>query len=483
MPPSTRTVLLTLAGAGALALAGMNSSLRADDVWSLRTASLPLGAMLRAVAEDVHPPLYFLLLWPWVRVFGDSEWALRAPSLLLHWAAIAAVWFSARRFLARPAAWVAAIAYGCAPLALLSAELVRMYSLLGLLAALSLAAWAEAARRPGARPLILWTAIQVAGTFTHLWWFCWLGGQMAAAFVFHRRAWRRWAAACLAAVAPYAVLWGPALWRQLGGSREAAAWLLPPRWGDAAPLLYLQLGALLLALPVALAQRWRGRWDSGHTIPLWLPVMAAGALLPPLLISFWKPFFYARFTIVVLPAVVCWAAALAARGGARTMAAIVLAGAALVTAGTRLPAPGCDARAAARFLVEHVPDGGTVRYTSLSRPAIDYYLERFRPGRSWREASFPAEIDRHPGYEGEARDPARRPAWEAEAAALAREVKARPGARVFALLRNGHLPSQTLEEALKRELRAAPEPALACPDRSNYFHRIAVYEAPAAALH
>lgn len=482
--PSRRLIILTLAPAAALALAGLNDSLRADDVWSLRTASLPLGEMLAAIAADVHPPLYFLLMWPWVRLFGGSEPALRSLPLLLHWLAIAAVYMAAAKALPRRAAWLAAVAYACAPLALLSAELVRMYSLLGLLAALSIWAWQDVASKPGVRPAVVWVLINVAGTFTHLWWFCWMAGQALAAFVCHRDQARRWAACFAAAVAPYAVLWGPALWRQVGRSSDAAAWLEPPNAGIIVPVVFLLLGALVAALPVALLSRWRGPWDRTWAMPPWLPLMVAGTLLPPLIVSFWKPFFYVRFTIVALPALCCWVAGWCARGRAAVTAWIVIACMLIFTLGMLAMPEGCDARLAARFLAEHAADGDTVLYVSLSRPATSYYLDRLRPGRQWRESSFPAAIDTHPGYEGDARNPASIPVWREEAAAVARAAAERPGARLWVLLRDGHAPSRVLAETLEREMVALPGPALECGGRENYFNLIRVYAArPAAALH
>ena len=33
---------------------------------------------------DMHPAFYQVLLWVWVRIFGDSEWAIRSTSLLFY---------------------------------------------------------------------------------------------------------------------------------------------------------------------------------------------------------------------------------------------------------------------------------------------------------------------------------------------------------------------------------------------------------------
>jgi mannosyltransferase len=484
-PPPRLLFLLSLIVIALLPLPGLFTSLRADDIWTLRTASLPLSEMLATIAGDVHPPLYFLLFWPWLRLFGDTEVAMRAFSLLLHWLAVAAVYRCATRALPRQTAWLAAIAYACAPLALLSTELVRMYSLLGLLSALSITAFQDVAEHPSPRRVALWTLINVAGSFTHLWWFCLLAGQALAALVCHPRLWRLWSAGLIASTLPYSLLWGPVLLRQLNRSTDAAAWLLPPGAGDILPLLYLQAGVLLVLAP--LAWLWTRRRPAAFTLPLWLPVLLAGALLPPILISFWKPFFYSRFTIVILPATACWLAALAARLSVPVIATVVLSLSSLVTLSLSFQSTPCDTRALASSLLQHSRPDDSILYVSLSRPAIDFYLDRERPQHRWRESSFPSAIDTHPGFEGDSRSQSLLPAWRNEAASLAREIAQRPGARVFVFLRNDHQPSAILEQALAAALQPVPALDCHCPARSNYIDRLAVFEAPhnvpATALH
>src|SRR5215510_4982778 len=44
------------------------------------------------VRSDVHPPLYFLLLDGWSLVAGDSQFALRLPSVLMGILALAGVY-------------------------------------------------------------------------------------------------------------------------------------------------------------------------------------------------------------------------------------------------------------------------------------------------------------------------------------------------------------------------------------------------------
>jgi mannosyltransferase len=464
----------------ALALAGLHRSLRADDIWSLHTASQTLPVLWRTVQADVHPPLYFLLLHPWVSLFGDSELALRSLSILFHLLAVWAVAWLARRVAPPAVALLCAVVYATAPLALLSAELVRMYSLAALLAALSAALWLDLARAPGSLwRWSAWLAVNVAGTFTHLWFFCLLGGLGVATLIHFRLRAVKIIAGLAAALVPFALLWLPALLGQLARSREAAAWLQPPDTTTLRDMLLLQGGWSLLLVPVLAVAAWRGR-KAETPIPVWALTAWVAALLPPLLISWWRPFFHPRFTIVALPllavAMGCWGSRLRPR----LVAAGLLSCAAIFgLAGARTGAV-CDARTAAHYLAARAGPGDTVVFTSLSRSAADYYLDRLAPTRRWHESTFPAEIDTHPGYEGDLANPARRASLEAEAHRFASQAVP----RVFLL--HGYRPAvdHPLFSRLRARFRQSPD-SLQCPGRGDYYVCIDVFVAPRAnpALH
>jgi len=55
-----------------------------DELFTVRAARLPIGAMLQMVRGDVHPPLYFLLAHYWIRITpaGESLAQLRLLSVV-----------------------------------------------------------------------------------------------------------------------------------------------------------------------------------------------------------------------------------------------------------------------------------------------------------------------------------------------------------------------------------------------------------------
>lgn len=69
-------------------------SLWSDEFWTLELARLPFLDGLKMVVKDTHPPLYYLYINLWVKLFGTSELALfssNLPFLLIFWA-VAVSW-------------------------------------------------------------------------------------------------------------------------------------------------------------------------------------------------------------------------------------------------------------------------------------------------------------------------------------------------------------------------------------------------------
>jgi len=60
-----------------------------DELFSVTTAELPLAEQWRAMLNDVHSPLYQIILKCWILLVGNSEPGVRLLSLLLTLAALA----------------------------------------------------------------------------------------------------------------------------------------------------------------------------------------------------------------------------------------------------------------------------------------------------------------------------------------------------------------------------------------------------------
>ena len=133
-----------------------------DEANSWGVARLPWGAMMDNLRSSPLGPLYFVLLKLWMMLFGDSEAALRAPSLIASVLVIPVTYVIGVRAFSRRAAVVGAALLALSPLQLYFAQEARMYMLLTLFAVLYFLAylrWRDATSAPGA---LVWYAI--AGT-------------------------------------------------------------------------------------------------------------------------------------------------------------------------------------------------------------------------------------------------------------------------------------------------------------------------------
>jgi predicted membrane-bound mannosyltransferase len=86
---ATAWMIVLLIGGVLLRVAELHRSYWSDELATLTQVSQPsIAAMIEAIRGDVHPPLYNLLVYGWVRLFGYSEVVTRSLSLLFGVAAI-----------------------------------------------------------------------------------------------------------------------------------------------------------------------------------------------------------------------------------------------------------------------------------------------------------------------------------------------------------------------------------------------------------
>src|SRR5262245_13857514 len=93
------------------------SPLWLDEALSVNIARLPVSDLLDALRHDGHPPLYYLILHYWMKLFGEGDVAVRALSGVFSLASLPLAWVAGRRLAGRSGArWalivVAVSAYG-----------------------------------------------------------------------------------------------------------------------------------------------------------------------------------------------------------------------------------------------------------------------------------------------------------------------------------------------------------------------------------
>lgn len=459
-----------------------NTAYNTDEVWSIKTADLSYSTGLTVLRADVHPPLYFALLHFWIKVLGTEERTVRSLSGLFYILSTLAVFGLGRELYGTKTAVLCAVVYLSSPLAILTAQFARMYALLSLLSILSTWLYLQFSLKPrDSRTLIsLYVVVNVLGTLTHIGFFFLLFAQVVTQFIFYRHTrMKRFLIAVGLSVVPYLLLWAPILVGQIANAREGAAWVKKPGLSMLGDLLLQFGGAFWLVVPLLLYLRWKRPSDSLCTykkIPVtnFLLCLLAITLFTPLLISLAKPIFNVRLAIIGLHFFALTIGLATNRGSNYLLpfAVIVLTGTFMVI--VHPVSTACDNRETAKYLSQTAKDDDVVIYTSLTRLPIDFYLAQTPTRKKMFETSFPAEIDKHSGYEGRVNDPNRKAALEREAQQLVEKITKMQFERIFFI--HGFHPEidAIVEQKLRENFELLPSQGIRCSE-ATYFKDVSVY--------
>jgi uncharacterized membrane protein len=273
-----------------------------DEIWAIKQVQSPLGGMMQSLAlEDVHPPLYPLLLWGWVRLVGEGEWATRFLSCLFSTGAIWAIYALGRSLYDRRVGLAAAALMACQGFAVFYAQESRAYSLLlftSLFATYRLLKWRS--NPPSKKALALYLVGAVLLAYSHvyglflliahgIWVLGWVPELRKPILVV--------GALVLVCFSP----WLPVFLSQIGRV-EQGFWIDPPTLIDLPKWLYYWAGYNPVAITVFALLIYLGARHTEARATLWL--MGLWVLLlvvVPLLLSLLStPIFHHKYAIAIL---------------------------------------------------------------------------------------------------------------------------------------------------------------------------------------
>ncbi len=482
-------VIYALIAAGVFIAAGIGRSVWLDEANAVLIASHGFSGIVDSLSRDNNLPVYYFLLSVWMRLFGDSEIALRALSAVFYLGGCGAAYVLGKRLTGgRRVGLYCALFYECSTLAVRQAQNIRMYAMLGMLSALSVWCFLRIFRDKdySGRAWIWFLTLNAMGLLTHVWFVFVLAGQFAAAAIFARKQLGRFLLGVAGAAVPFGLLWGRLFWGQLHNG--ATGWMprLQPGFWIYAPLeFYGLLPVLFLYILVIAAAGIAGYGKWKRIAPV--AIIFLVSLAVPLAISAIRPIYwpgrYAIIAVAPLAAVLgsCIATLLPrplAAGIGMLLLSMQLA--AHVSQRDRLPDAqlplGQSDRTTASFLLAHASHGDVVIFTSLTRAAADYYLRRAGASRRFVEISFPAEVATHLGWNDPAVSTERQPLLDAEAAETASRLcaLAARGSRVW--MYDGFTPrvNRFLRDQLDSRLTLRGEYLLEGP----YHKRILEYGTP-----
>jgi hypothetical protein len=355
--------------------------------------------VLAVVGEDVHVPLYHLLLHFWQIFMGNSVELARVLSLSFYLATIPAVFLLGRKVFGKSVGLFAAILFAISPFMNWYGSELRMYTLLTLMSVLSHYFFLQIYRGEGKRTWWAYGAVAILGMYSH-YFFAFVLLTQAAFFLLKRREFPAGSFKKFLIVAGVLALsFAPwlAFVQGLGGASNTKPYLPTPDSTDVfstfAQFLFGfpndRLNALILSLwPITillgfLALRSRRRVEPEVTYFLLaasLPII--GAVAVSLLYS---PVYLTRYLIISLPPLylfISWLIAgyplrlaNAARFGLVGLMAVMLA---FQTFSPGVPVKQ-DYRGAAEYLNQHATPQDVV---VVSAPFTVYPIEYYYTGQA-----------------------------------------------------------------------------------------------------
>jgi mannosyltransferase len=139
-----------------------------DEADTALLVHLSLGKMLGLLPNsESTPPLYYIVAWLWVRVFGAHEAGLRSLSAVAGVLVVPVAYGAAAKLVSRRAGVIVAAVTACSPLLIWYSQEARAYELLVLLTAISLLAFAHVREAPSGRGMAVWTVASGLALATH----------------------------------------------------------------------------------------------------------------------------------------------------------------------------------------------------------------------------------------------------------------------------------------------------------------------------
>jgi mannosyltransferase len=312
-----------------------------DEAITTGIASHSLSAIPGILRHDGAPPLFYMLLHVWISVFGASESATHALSLVFGLLMIPAGMWAGWSLFGRRAGLYMAVLCAISTFLTAYAQETRMYELMALLGLLETTAFIHAFVHRRRGYLILFAVCQALMLYTHAWGIFFGAGLVVALIPIwlaskDRRGVVRDAVLAYVGAGVLFLPWVPNFIYQ--ATHTGAPWAPTIRFGVPVLLSRDLLGAdritvaLLTAWIIGLAPLFtkRQRRTVDGTMMWSLIWLIAGTLIVAWLASQITPAFVARYMAPLLPAILFLAAWGAARSGVVGLVMIALVAAFIV---------------------------------------------------------------------------------------------------------------------------------------------------------
>ncbi|MGO8959250.1 MAG: glycosyltransferase family 39 protein [Streptosporangiaceae bacterium] len=400
--PPVLTLAVTLWGI-------QGASYSRDESATLSAVQRPFHGLVRMLGRvDAVHGLYYVIMWPVMRLLGPGEVAMRLPSALAMAVAAAAIFGLGHRLVSPRAGLAAGVLFAILPEVSLYGQTARPYAMATALAAVASYLLVRAMQAAAAGEtdrmrawLLAYGACLAALGYMHVF-----GLLLAAAHAVPvARAWLRhpggrhgrslavtWVGACVAAFAIASAVIGAGLAQRA----TALTWVKPGSWISLAGLTSLigprpmaaAAGAVVLcavgASAIAGRTRLRANWPA-DLITLCVPWLILPAAILILASSLVAPVYVFRYVIFCMPAAALLAgaglAAVGWRAGTAALAIIAVLAVPTLLQVRTAGGHGDDIRRIDRILAANVRPGDALLYLTFGEPiemAYPYGLRQLK---------------------------------------------------------------------------------------------------------
>jgi mannosyltransferase len=382
-------VAALVATAFALRVPNLGRAYWVDEGISVGIASHPLSRLPGLLKEDGSPPLFYVILHFWIRLFGTSPQATHFLPLIISMTCVPLAYWSATQLFDRRAGIAAAALFATNPFLGWYSTETRMYPLVVALTIAGITfAWRavrDRSWRDGAGALVAYTSL----LYTHDWGIYLTGVTALVLFgVAVSRADRRMAVAVAAAAAVAVVLWLPWFPTFVAQARNTAApWAIRPNIGDLFADPSSALGGtmgIIVAPALAIGVLWtrKQRPITGTRVAGVLVAVAVLTTLAGFLGAQLEPSWAGRYlAVIVAPFLLAAAGALSpVRRGRLVVLGVCLVLAAWSAIGALLPNPNAkyaksNVGAVAGAVAPQLRPGDLVIVTQTEQvPVLAHYL-------------------------------------------------------------------------------------------------------------
>jgi len=208
-----------------------SSSIWHDEGYTMWLVRYNFVEIIKRTARDVHPPAYYLILKPWITIFGASEFSARFLSVVFSVGIIWLTYKIVKEIWSKEAAFYSSLFVALSPFMIRFGQEARMYGVVAFFTTLASYFFVKYLKEGQKKWLVWYIPAMVAACYTQYYAFFAVISHWAIAALFTKKGRGlldgRWWAANIAIFVAY-LPWFPVAYKQI--TRVSGSYWIRPEW-------------------------------------------------------------------------------------------------------------------------------------------------------------------------------------------------------------------------------------------------------------